>query len=1085
MPLLVACLGWWFAGPLALVVARIPHADIVRGFYPAEEGALGSFRWSGPQAELTLPARPLPAVLELRGAVAPGGTRVTLLLDGVPVALPSAEVLEPRRYLLLWPAEQTAFGLARIAIEAEPGERAPPGRPLGLALAGVVLRPLAPQFTLPPLGLLAVGTLGAPLLAACLVAAGLSLPLARTAAALAASILALVWTAQPLALQSLALDLEALFGTPAVLRWLAVLFALGLASVPITAFLFRTLPLRGLLFARCAGYVLVGWACWYASAALRIPFGVASIVGVMVLLGVLGCWGLRSGGVRELGVLARSRWRVLLAGEALFLAAFCFGLWLRWNGAVGPAISGTEKPMDLVLLHGVMRDGAFPPLDLWFSGHAVNYYYLGYVQVATVAALAGVSAGEAFNLGMATLFGLTALAVAGIVASLCALEGQAKTGYEGTKAGSHEEQNNFGGFVPPWLRVDVRRNRIALAALGGVVLVLLAGNQIGVLQIVLGGSQVRVLDGGQLAEALWQRVQGAGDIRLSRPTPPAPDFGVLTGWTPAAEAQFDWWSPSRIVMDDIATPDGTVRRPAITEFPFFSFFLGDLHAHLLALPHGLLVVALALALLARPTLPVYFATRRGWLKLGLTAAVLGSLYAVNAWDAPAAMLLFAGALALLYRKAAGALDTRSLFVHAALVSLGLAAVSMTAVAPFMASYRSPFGAAPGPQPWEGVPLLGVLGRVLGPVPAHTGLHSLLAMFGLFLLPLLGLATAPTARTGTPLVAWGAPQAPPLPRWWLVVAERVALVMRPSVLGLATAGALVLGLFAGFPLLTLLPLALLFARRAWDEAARPARALALWGAAVGALLVFAADSVYVRDQLEGTMSRYITVFKFYFQAWVLWGTFAAYAAWAIVSDWVRTADRPQQRVVALASAVFRGGAAALWLVLLAGALVYPLETLRRGERWAPSERVVDGLAFLARDTPDDAAGVAWLAGNVRVNDVVLTAWCECRHDEIGRVAAAAGVSTLLGRSEGHQRLWRAGWPPWVRAIDERERDIGAIYAANDTAEARALLAEYGVDYVYVGTTERAVHEGAGLERLGRLLEPVFEQGVVRIYRVPQE
>jgi YYY domain-containing protein len=1035
------------------------------------------FRWSEPRAALTLPARPLPAVLELRGAVAPGGTRVTLVLGDVPVMLPPSETLVPRHYRILWPAWQQGFGLARIAIDATPGERAPPERELGFALTDAVLRPLGATASLPPVALLACVTLGSALLAICLAAAGASLPLARVVAALAGASLALVWTAWPLALQPLVLDLEALFGTPAVLRWLAALLALGLASVPVTAFLFRTLPLRGLLFARSAGFVLVGWASWYASAALRIPFGVPSIVGAALLLGALGCWGLRGRGLRELGTLARSRWRVLLAGETLFLAAFCFGLWLRWNGAVGPAISGTEKPMDLALLHGVMRDQAFPPFDLWFSGHAVNYYYLGYVQVAVLAALAGVSAGEAFNLGMATLFGLTALSVAALVATLCALDSKEKTGHEDTKTRRHEGFSVLRVFVPSCLRVHVLPGGIAAAALLGVVLVLLAGNQVGALQIVLGGSQVRALDAGQLAEALWQRVQGADEIRLSRPTPPVPDFGVLEGWTPAAEREFDWWSPSRIVMDDIATPEGPVRRPAITEFPFFSFFLGDLHAHVLALPHGLLVVALALATLARPTLPVYFATRRGWLELALAAAVLGSLYAVNAWDAPAAMLLFAGALALLYRKAASALDMRSLLVHAALVSLGLAAVSMTVTAPFMTSYRSPFGAAPGPQPWEGMPLLGALGRVLGPVPAHTGLHSFLAMFGLFLLPLIAIASGAEIKNQEPRTKNVSPA---------VADGRRSMLSLPVVLWFLAGLTLALGLLVGFPLLPLLPLAALFALRAWDEAERPARALALWGAAVGALLVFAADSVYIRDQLEGTMSRYITVFKFYFQAWVLWGAFAAYAVWVIISDRTTKArKREEHRVVAFVLSCLRGSAAVLWLVLLVGALVYPLETLRRGERWAPPERVVDGLAFLARDTPDDAAGVAWLAANARVNDVVLTAWCECRHDEIGRVAAAAGVSTLLGRSEGHQRLWRAGWPPWLRAIDERERDIPAIYAADDPAEVRALLAEYGVDYVFVGATERAVHAGPGLERLGELLEPVFERGAVRIYRVPQE
>lgn len=181
-----------------------------------------------------------------------------------------------------------------------------------------------------------------------------------------------------------------------------------------------------------------------------------------------------------------------------------------------------------------------------------------------------------------------------------------------------------------------------------------------------------------------------------------------------------------------------------------------------------------------------------------------------------------------------------------------------------------------------------------------------------------------------------------------------------------------------------------------------------------------------------------------------------------------------------SSCLRVFASLLWLALLAGALLYPVETLRRGERWAPPERAVDGLAPLARAAPDEAAAVAWLAANAGLGDVVLTAWCECAPDEVGQVAAASGVATLLGRSEGHQRLWRAGWPPWLDEIARRERDIPLIYGG-DVARARALLARYGVDFVYVGATERAAH-GPGLTPFETFLEPAFARGAVRVYRV---
>ena len=55
-----------------------------------------------------------------------------------------------------------------------------------------------------------------------------------------------------------------------------------------------------------------------------------------------------------------------------------------------------------------------------------------------------------------------------------------------------------------------------------------------------------------------------------------------------------WWRGSRVLTDYTLTGQ---EQEVIDEFPFFSFLLGDVHPHVLALPFVLLVVALALNLL--------------------------------------------------------------------------------------------------------------------------------------------------------------------------------------------------------------------------------------------------------------------------------------------------------------------------------------------------------------------------------------------------------------------------------------------------------------------------------------------------------
>ena len=92
--------------------------------------------------------------------------------------------------------------------------------------------------------------------------------------------------------------------------------------------------------------------------------------------------------------------------------------------------------------------------------------------------------------------------------------------------------------------------------------------------------------------------------------------------------EYDWFAASRVVED------------TINEFPWFSFLLGDLHAHVLALPFTLLALAFALqVVLAGPRL----APRgRALLEGGAAALAVGFLYAVNSWSYP----VMAGLLAL-------------------------------------------------------------------------------------------------------------------------------------------------------------------------------------------------------------------------------------------------------------------------------------------------------------------------------------------------------------------------------------------------------------------------------------------------------
>jgi uncharacterized membrane protein len=72
------------------------------------------------------------------------------------------------------------------------------------------------------------------------------------------------------------------------------------------------------------------------------------------------------------------------------------------------------------------------------------------------------------------------------------------------------------------------------------------------------------------------------------------------------------------------------------------------------------------------------------------------------------------------------------------------------------------------------------------------------------------------------------------------------------------------------------------------------------------------------------------------------------------------------------------------------------------------------------------------------------------------------------------------------VDERQRDLEAIYLDADPDVARSLLKKHAVSYVYVGPLERQVFRGVGVEKFGTYAgaywDLVYENAEVQIYRV---
>ena len=200
-----------------------------------------------------------------------------------------------------------------------------------------------------------------------------------------------------------------------LLLWFAALDLLGWVHAPLTFRIGRHLRDRGLALSKVAGLFVTAYAGWLLGC-LKMPHGQGLLLAVVGLLAVANAW-LAWRDRAAWRSFLRRRWAYVLALEALL-----------WGGGIGaalvrahvPAIAfdpnwwGAEKWSDFALLTSLARQPFFPPIDPWFAGLPVNYYYFGHLAWATMTKLTGLAPNVTYNLAVASVVALALAACLGL-----------------------------------------------------------------------------------------------------------------------------------------------------------------------------------------------------------------------------------------------------------------------------------------------------------------------------------------------------------------------------------------------------------------------------------------------------------------------------------------------------------------------------------------------------------------------------------------------------------------------------------------------------------------------------------------------
>jgi len=590
----------------------------------------------------------------------------------------------------------------------------------------------------------------------------------------------------------------------------------------------------------------------------------------------------------------------------------------------------------------------------------------------------------------------------------------------------------------------------------------------------------------------------------------------------------DWtWAGSRAIAG------------GITEFPYFTGLYADLHAHVVALPVTVLIIALGLELALQGDSSVdgsrFRRTRSAIAPFFLATLSLGTLGASNAWDVPLYAALIAASVFMYFQP-----------IKPIPIALAMSGVATAAI--FGGAYLlfKPFH--------DGfVALFSTVGRVRNGTELTESMDHLGGLLALIALGMavysierngrrdvawepgrLSLVLASLAAVAGIAVAWRELETNPISTADFVTATALAFVLVAafvlarfdqvllSTLAIASVSALVaLAAWRGWEVLAISLAVGAIGGLMWMSNSLPSARFAGLLIAAGGFAAGGVEIIYVVDDLQSLEDWYRmnTLFKVYNEVWIVFGLAASAFAGAVYIRAANgddaefdhsgipgssieldnaTSDVTGNRGLALAVT------AAATIVIAAG-LLYPLLATRPSLdlRFAghPGPSTLNALAWMDYGTIQSASGqtiafagdrevIEWFNSEVDGSSVIAEASIGPYRGNGSRISIATGLPTVLGWDR-HQRQQR-----YAPEISVRLADLNELYNSTDPDRKLELLSKYNVEYIIVGEVERRTilagsntrpyASAAGLaafeSMIGDSLEIAFQSGETVVYQV---
>ena len=327
------------------------------------------------------------------------------------------------------------------------------------------------------------------------------------------------------------------------LWWAFFLLLLGIVTLPLATKLWENFSSGGFFLSQAMGLIFTSLILWTLIHIKIFRLNVLCILLSAVIVAAC-CYipkTFRQSLIKKLN--SKGFVEAAVIEETVFLVIFI--LMCYFKGFL-PDINGQEKYMDYGFIMSMLRNDKLPANDMWLSGKSINYYYFGQYIWTVVIKATGVKTGIGYNLAMCSATAIPFAMSFSIGKFLI-------------------EASSMQGFMD---------NKI---------LKYVAGFFTGCAVSLWGNSHSFYYDEDSIGNGLLATFKSWG-IEVGRTDSFFyPDSTRYIGWNPEIE---------------INGGDHTIH-----EFPFYSYLVGDLHAHVISMMIVLLITAILLSLISSVKLP--------------------------------------------------------------------------------------------------------------------------------------------------------------------------------------------------------------------------------------------------------------------------------------------------------------------------------------------------------------------------------------------------------------------------------------------------------------------------------------------------